>query len=318
MRTFLGVFVTIVVLITPQYSSAADPEWSGECTGVSQGDMFAALNNGQNVQVRIWGIDAPDPGEDYNIMAMMAASQILSGKVVTVEEVMIVEPRTVVGKVRLGEKDVAVALVAAGAAKCDPRYAKSTDLAEAENEARANKRGLWKYERPTLQAEQSARGTTADKTHEGHKAAGLAAKIRIPEGTTIDSRAAPPKQYHVDTEEGPKPGDVKIVSFRGYLVDVIPEGDNEAAKMRINLRLVLSNTNSVPSTATVRFQLRTQSQHGSDVSFHLVDEFTKKLTVPASSKGQPFDLLETRESSQYLSLPETNRQDIRFSAEVVE
>ena len=76
---------------------------------------------------------------------MVAVSQMLSWKIVTVEAIRTVEPGRVSGRVKLGDKDVAIALVVTGAAMHDSRYIQSEEMAKAENVARVAKKGLWAY-----------------------------------------------------------------------------------------------------------------------------------------------------------------------------
>ncbi len=148
MRTVLCMFVIPAILMIPGNEGVFGAEWVGKCTGAKQGDTITVLKNGQPVEVRIWGIDAPDSGQEYNLMATAITAELVSGQDVTIEEVVAEQRGKIVGRVKLHGKDVAVTLVAVGAAMYDGRYIQNEELETAENRARTEKRGLWSYSNP--------------------------------------------------------------------------------------------------------------------------------------------------------------------------
>lgn len=113
--------------------------------GVHDGDTITVYSGkGEQIKVRLFGIDAPELKQAFGA----AAKQTLSAMVFerTVDLLVANKDRygRTVATVTIGGRNVNLAMVRAGMAWHYVAYAKKEhELAEAEQEARAARRGLW-------------------------------------------------------------------------------------------------------------------------------------------------------------------------------
>ena len=56
--------------------------WPGKVVGVKDGDTIVALHDGRGETIRLYGIDAPERGQDFGNRAKQAISDMVFGKVV--------------------------------------------------------------------------------------------------------------------------------------------------------------------------------------------------------------------------------------------
>jgi endonuclease YncB( thermonuclease family) len=79
MRRFLPIL--LLVLAFP----ACAAEYPARVVGISDGDTITVLTaEKRQVKVRLWGIDAPETGQDFGSRAKQAASSLAFGKQVTI------------------------------------------------------------------------------------------------------------------------------------------------------------------------------------------------------------------------------------------
>ena len=98
--------------------------------------------------IRLWGIDAPELNQPWGKAAKAALEEFLRKRELSITVKGKSFGRTV-GIVRSDRRDVALELLKMGLAWHDPRYApKAKEYAEAEAEARKEKRGLWSDDKP--------------------------------------------------------------------------------------------------------------------------------------------------------------------------
>lgn len=187
----------------PQLSSPAET-LNGKVTGVVDGDTIMVLVNGTATRVRLAGIDAPEPSQDFSAKAKKHLSSLVFGKTVTIKTKKKDQYGRTVGQVFVGESDVNLAMVAAGLAWHYREYIREQSPADAqlyttaEETARASKSGLWSstlavapwdYRRPqpiaapvpfvSSRTESSAPGSTGSRGEYGPRQSGL---IRGPRG----------------------------------------------------------------------------------------------------------------------------------------
>lgn len=129
-----------------------------EVVGITDGDTLIISNTaGQQLRLRLQGIDAPEAGQSFNREAQASLAKLVSGKRVTVE----FDPRgrpdsegRIVAKIYLEGRDIALEQIRAGFAWFCKDYKKEQTesdrytYAEAEKEARTAGRGLWKESAP--------------------------------------------------------------------------------------------------------------------------------------------------------------------------
>lgn len=118
---------------------------SGKCTRVTDGDTLALrLPNGKTEKIQLFGIDAPEPGQEYGDRATAALEALALGKELRVEAAVRDEFGRMNGKVYAGGQYLNLILVQQGHAWHSDKYAPAEeDLRAAHQEARAARRGLW-------------------------------------------------------------------------------------------------------------------------------------------------------------------------------
>ena len=140
----------IVLLLALPFAAASAATLTGRTVRVTDGDTIVILSEG-NVQhkIRLQGIDAPERGQAYGTKSKEHLSEWVAGRFVVVETDKRDRYGRVVGKVLVGGKDVCLAQVVAGFAWHYKKYQSEQTVsdrqryADAEQEARDAKRGLW-------------------------------------------------------------------------------------------------------------------------------------------------------------------------------
>lgn len=128
---------------TPEATDAAQLD-SGRVTGCHDGDTIKVLLDGKETSIRLEGIDSPELGQPYGRNSKEALSGLIFGKVVTVKETG--KPDRYgrkIARIFVDGADVNLAMVQQGFAWHFTTYSKERALADAEKEARTEKRGLW-------------------------------------------------------------------------------------------------------------------------------------------------------------------------------
>lgn len=135
---------------------------TGEVVNVADGDTITILDgSGEKHKVRLLGIDAPEvgpgkkqPGQPFGTKSKQALEKLLTRKHVRVEWKERDDSKQILGDVYAVTTDnrsvwVNREMVKTGFAWHDARSDKRKVLADAEQEARDDKRGLWEDEDPT-------------------------------------------------------------------------------------------------------------------------------------------------------------------------
>lgn len=121
---------------------------TGKVVGVTDGDTITVLVGREQVKVRLDGIDAPERRQAFG----NAAREKLAGLVFEQDVKVITKGKDrygrTIGVVVAGERSVNLQMVEAGLAWHYVEYSKDMELARAEREARAAKRGLWADQSP--------------------------------------------------------------------------------------------------------------------------------------------------------------------------
>jgi micrococcal nuclease len=131
-----------VLLLALIYLTAADT-LTGKVVKIADGDTVTILVGGNQVRVRLFGIDAPERGQDYSRKSREALADLVFGKDVRV----VVHDKDrydrTVGDIYVGNTFVNEKLIKEGWAWNYARYSHSRHYAELEREAREAKKGLW-------------------------------------------------------------------------------------------------------------------------------------------------------------------------------
>ncbi len=142
----LAVLITLVASCDPLRTNET---FAGRCVGVGDGDTIDVLRTGRSVRVRVWGVDAPEQGQAFGGAARRFTSDFAFRKVVTVEVKDVDRYGRTVARVKLEGRDLGLELVREGLAWWYEAHApRAHDLAAAEREARASRRGLWADPKP--------------------------------------------------------------------------------------------------------------------------------------------------------------------------
>jgi len=132
------------------FLAAAEEVFTGKVTSVADGDSVTVLRHGRPVRVRLYGVDAPELGQDYGPRAQKLAAALAD------QETVIVRVRDrdrysrVVGLVEFADGRVLNReMLKAGLAWWYRKYAPGLDeFKDLEKKAREAKLGLWREENP--------------------------------------------------------------------------------------------------------------------------------------------------------------------------
>lgn len=113
---------------------------------VFDGDSFIARNSlGDEVEIRLFGIDAPEKHQPWSRRSREALRKLLGGNALIVDTVTVDSYGRTVAVVSLPDgTDVNRAMIGAGHAWVYRRYTDDPALIELEDEARSAQRGLWR------------------------------------------------------------------------------------------------------------------------------------------------------------------------------
>ena len=126
------------------FLSCTSREQAGHVIKVVDGDTFDLKSGDEKIRVRLFGIDSPERGQAFNVRAKEFTAGLIAGKDVRVVIRNKDRYGRFVGDVYLSDgKYVNAEIVRAGYAWHFTRYSNDKQLAELQDEARENKRGLW-------------------------------------------------------------------------------------------------------------------------------------------------------------------------------
>ena len=119
-------------------------ELHGRVVGVADGDTLTLLADERAHKIRLAQIDAPEKSQPYGKAAKRALSELVFGRDVRVEVVDVDRYDRIVGEVFVDGLHVNLEMVRRGHAWAYTRYARTPEVAELENAARAEGLGLWR------------------------------------------------------------------------------------------------------------------------------------------------------------------------------
>lgn len=125
-------------------SIAAAETIEGKVIGITDGDTFTLLTPDlRQVKIRVAEIDAPERGQPYAARSRQQLADLIFQKEVTVPIQVVDRYNRPVGRPLMGDMDVTVEMIRAGAAWVYRSYSDDLELYELERTARAERRGLW-------------------------------------------------------------------------------------------------------------------------------------------------------------------------------
>lgn len=119
-------------------------EIRGKVVSIADGDTITVLD-AEKVQhkIRLEGIDAPERGQAFGTKSREKLSELVGGKDVVVRWKKKDRYGRILGDVHLDDRLINLEMVQEGLVWHYKQYSKSKELAEAEEEARRAKKGIW-------------------------------------------------------------------------------------------------------------------------------------------------------------------------------
>ncbi|MEJ5250763.1 MAG: thermonuclease family protein [Chthonomonadetes bacterium] len=124
-------------------------DFTGKVVGVSDGDTIEVMRAGRAVRVRLHGIDCPESRQAFGTRAKQFTSELVFGKTVAVQVYGTDQYGRILGEVILPDgRSLNRELVRNGYAWWYRRYSNDPVLQQLEDEARRERRGLWRDKNP--------------------------------------------------------------------------------------------------------------------------------------------------------------------------
>ena len=133
-----------------------ESSFSGKVVKVSDGDTIEVMHNGAPEKIRLYGIDCPEishrageTGQPFGQNAKKFTGDLVAGKIVTIEVKDTDRYGRTVGVVKLNDGTILnEELLKAGLALYYQKYDSNEAWQKMENQARADKKGLWSASSP--------------------------------------------------------------------------------------------------------------------------------------------------------------------------
>jgi endonuclease YncB( thermonuclease family) len=147
-----ALLATLVLVIC---NAAFAESYTARVVSIADGDTVTVLD-AENIQhkIRLVGIDAPEKHQPYGNVSRMHLGKLVHQRTVTIDTNMRDKYKRELGKVILDGKDINLEQVRAGYAWHYKKYMREQSTvdresyAQAEDEARENRLGLWRDENP--------------------------------------------------------------------------------------------------------------------------------------------------------------------------
>ena len=124
-------------------------DFTGKVVKVADGDTITVLRGGEQIKIRLAGIDAPEKAQPFGNVARQSMSEMLFGKEVRVVEQGRDRYGRTIGRVYQGDVDVSAVQIKQGMAWVYRKYTKEAALYQLEDEAKQHRLGLWADAEPT-------------------------------------------------------------------------------------------------------------------------------------------------------------------------
>lgn len=136
--------VFLLIFLLTSVSCSADPALRGRIVKVSDGDTIVLLKDNREQRIRLSGIDCPERSQAFGAVARTFTGDLVFSKDVKVLSEGKDQYDRVLGWVYLEDgRCLNHELLRAGLAWHYKAYNSDPDLADMEDEARAQRRGLW-------------------------------------------------------------------------------------------------------------------------------------------------------------------------------
>ena len=150
-KIFLQTIFYFIIVFSLSGISHAQSTIQGKVVSIADGDTITVLQDNNQYKIRLYGIDTPEKKQDFGQKAKQFTSDMVFKQHVKVVAYDIDRYGRTVGMVYLGQKCLNEELIKNGFAWVYKKYCSESfckDWLQLEQEARANKIGLWIYENP--------------------------------------------------------------------------------------------------------------------------------------------------------------------------
>jgi micrococcal nuclease len=142
-------YTFFVLMVWLGCTPISNQQTSGNVVKVSDGDTIEVLVDNKSVRIRLFGIDAPERGQAFNVKAREFLASLVAANEITYEVVDIDQYKRVVADVFLSDgTHVNARMIEEGFAWHYKQFSDDEDLDRLEREARAQKKGLWADSNP--------------------------------------------------------------------------------------------------------------------------------------------------------------------------
>ena len=144
-------YVSFIFLLALILCTTAAFAWNGKVVSVTDGDTIKVLHDGEQVKVRLYGIDTPEKKQAYGQTAKKITASLVAEKTVNVSVLDTDRYGRSVALVTVDGTNVNRKLIETGYAWVYERYCKQAFCPEwknVENKARSAKIGLWQAPDP--------------------------------------------------------------------------------------------------------------------------------------------------------------------------
>ncbi len=144
MRFIYWMLVALVVLIILSFQAHATPS----ILYVYDGDTVKIVDDSQTYKLRLNHIDAPERNQRYGKKSRRALMKLCKNTSIQVTITGADKYHRKLGNLACDQQDVSAYMLKNGHAWFSKHYSKKQSFAEAEQNARKSKLGLWKAEKP--------------------------------------------------------------------------------------------------------------------------------------------------------------------------
>ena len=120
--------------------------WPAKVVSVADGDTITVLHLDRQKEIRLYGIDCPEKGQDFGQQAKAITAALVAGRSVDIEKKDTDRYDRIVGLVKIDGQSLSELIIQNGYAWVYPKYCKEefcTDWVKSEGVARQQKKGMW-------------------------------------------------------------------------------------------------------------------------------------------------------------------------------
>jgi len=147
-KLFLPVIIVLGAILS-SVSLGENETLYGKVTWIYNGDTFKLKTEQSTYKVKLFGIDAPEDGQNYADQSKETLAEMIEGKIVSVSQCSVDSHGRTVGVVSVGSENINQQMLEKGMAWWARNLVPKNDLfSQLEETARTEKRGLWQDAAP--------------------------------------------------------------------------------------------------------------------------------------------------------------------------